>query len=34
MGRRLFESLEERIEGSLGQHVDLIDDVDTVLSHL
>ena len=28
VGRRLLECLEERVEGLLGEHVDLIDDVD------
>ena len=28
--RRLFEGLEQRVEGRRGQHVDLIDDVDLV----
>jgi hypothetical protein len=26
--RRLLQRLEERVEGRLGQHVDLVDDVD------
>ena len=32
--RRLFQGFEERIERRLGQHVDLVDDIDAVFSHL
>ena len=31
---RLLQSLEERVEGSLRQHVNLVDDEHLVLSHL
>ena len=34
VGRRLLEGLEERVERSLAQHVDLVDDIDAVTSHL
>ncbi len=30
--RRLFEGLQQRVEGRLGEHVDLVDDVDLVLA--
>ena len=32
--RRLFQCLEEGVEGGLRQHVDLVDDIDAVLAHL
>jgi hypothetical protein len=31
VGRRLFQGLEQRVEGLAGQHVDFVDDVDLVL---
>ena len=34
MCRRLFESLQESVERSLRQHVDLVDDIDTVFPDL
>ena len=34
MGRRLFQRLQERIEGGLGQHVHLVNDIDAVLPDL
>ena len=32
--RRLLQRLEEGVEGRLGQHMDLVDDIDAVLAHL
>ena len=34
IGGRLFERLEQSIEGPLGEHVHLIDDIDAVLAYL
>ena len=34
MCRRFLKGLEEGVEGSLRQHMDLIDDIDAVFSHL
>ena len=34
MGRRLFQRLEQRVEGRGGQHVHLVDDIDLELAML
>ena len=34
VGRRLLQCLEEGVEGRLGQHVHLVDDIDTVPADL
>ena len=34
MCRRFFKSFQECVERRLRQHVDLVDDVDTVFPHL